>query len=163
MQQENNTAAAEEQAPSYANTLGFRIIQQCDTQDMPDDIKGEIREIMAKLSEVNPDDVESAVVVLRVKAAGPEGQPGFGLIVAAVGAQDLVMGSSLMLNEHLVNGMGGPGCGDPNCEECGTGCDKQEGLAGIKVVVDNTVTGDPKEVAAAVEASCNGVGNVTKH
>lgn len=178
MQQENNTAAAEEQAPSYANTLGFRIIQQCDTQDMPDDIKGEIKEIMAKLSEVNPDDVESAVVVLRVKApADAEGRHGFGLIVAAVGAQDLVMGSSLMLNEHLVNDMGGPGamlasvlgglagpgCGDPNCEECGSGCDKQEGFAGIKVVVDNTVTGDPKEVAAAVEASCNGVGNVTKH
>lgn len=177
-QQENNTAAAEDTAPAYANTLGFRIIQQCDTQDMPDDIKGEIKEIMTKLAEVNPDDVESAVVVLRVKANGPEGQSGFGLIVAAVGAQDLVMGSSLMLNEHLVNGMGGPGamlasvlgglagpgCGDPNCEDCGTGCSTQEtgGLAGIKVVVDNTVTGDPKDVAAAVEAAMPSA-DVTKH
>lgn len=178
MQQQNETQSAE-QVPGYANTLGFRIIQQCDTTDLPDDVKGEIKEIMTKLSEVNPDDVESAVVVLRVKAQGPEGQPGFGLIVAAVGAQDLVMGSSLMLNEHLVNGMGGPGamlasmlgglagpgCGDPNCEECGTGCSTQEGgLAGIKVAGDGVVHGDQKDVAAAVEASCNGLGaDVTKH
>lgn len=175
MQQEDSNAG---QMPAYANTLGFKIIQSCVPGAMPDEVKNEIREVMAKLSEVNPDDVESALVVLRVKAPDDaEGKPGFGLIVAAVGTQELVLGSSLMINEHLVNGMGGPGamlasvlgglagpgCGDPNCEECGSGCDKQEGLAGIKVVVDNTVTGDPKEVAAAVEASCNGVGDVTKH
>lgn len=156
----------QEQRPPYQDTLGFRMIQGHGPDELPDDMKEEMRKIMQHLATINPDDLESIVVVARIKAEGPDGQPGFGMVVASLGAQELVLGSSLMLNEYLVKGVGGmgavmasvmgtldeiagPGCGDPNCETCGKG-------DGPRIVVDNTVTGDPKDVAAAVKSACPG-------
>ena len=128
----------QEQRPPYQNTLGFRMIQGHGAEELPADMKKEMHKIMQHLGTINPDDIESIVVVARIKAEGPDGQPGFGIIVASLGAQELVLGSSLMLNEYLVKGVGGmgavmaavagtlddiagPGCGDPDCEHCGKG------------------------------------------
>lgn len=92
----------QEQRPPYQNTLGFRIIQGHGAEELPDDMKAEMHKIVQHLNTINPDDIESIVLVARIKAEGPDGQPGFGMVVAALGAQELVIGSSLMLNEHLV-------------------------------------------------------------
>lgn len=176
--QQNET---QDQVPPYAKTLGFRIIQQADTDNMPDDLKDEISKALAKLSEVSADDVESLVVVARLKAEDHEGKRGFGLVVAALGSEELVIGSSMMLSEYLTAGIGGPGAmmarvgafiggGGGGFDEAPDSIPNGDGIAGIKVVVDNTVTSDPKDVAAVVEAACNGVGadvtdvtDVTKH
>lgn len=110
MQQENQANVADEQTvPPYAKTLGFAMIQASGSAELPEDVQAELAKIIGDMQKIDPNQVESVVAVIRVKAEPDENGPGFRLMVAATGPQDVVLGSSLMLNEYLVQAEGGPG------------------------------------------------------
>ena len=92
----------EQQAQPYTDTMGFALLASFGPSDkQPEAVSTDIKEVMAAITAINPDDIESVVVVVRKKETGPEGE-GFGLVTAMVGPEQLVVGSTLMLQEHMV-------------------------------------------------------------
>lgn len=130
MQEQDQTRIA------YENSLGFKLIQKAPPAELPAESVADTAKLLDAVASLDPAAVESAVVIVRTKVTMPDGVPGFHFHFGIVGQSDLLIGSSLMLQEYTAKAVGGPGamlaamlaatddgqCDDAACVDCASPC-----------------------------------------